>query len=84
VASSGRPTSSLARERAREHRERRSRRALRWSGGVLLLAVVFFAGLAVGRALEDHGANRDQTLVRTLLPTTLTPRETVTVTVSNP
>jgi hypothetical protein len=84
VASSGRPTSSLARERARERSARRSRRALRWAGVSLVLAVVFFAGLAVGKVLEDAGPKRDQNLVRTLLPTTLTPRETVTVTVSNP
>jgi hypothetical protein len=84
VASSGRPTSSLARERTRERSARRSRRALRWGGGLLVLAFVFFAGLAVGKALEDTGSKRDQRLVRTLLPTTLTPRETVTVTVSKP
>jgi len=84
VASSGRPTSSLASERARERRARRSRRVLRWGVGLLVLAVVFFVGLAVGMALQDNGKMGDQTLVRTLLPTTLTPRETVTVTVSKP
>jgi hypothetical protein len=84
VASSGRPTSSLAGERARERRARRGRRVLRWSGGLLVLAFVFFVGLAVGMALEDNGKTDGQTLVRTLLPTTLTPRETVTVTVSKP
>jgi hypothetical protein len=45
---------------------------------------VFFAGLAVGRALEGTPAEGGQTLVRTLVPTTLTPPETVTVTVSKP
>ena len=84
MASSSRPTPSLASERARERRARRSRRVLRWSGGLLVLAFVFFVGLAVGMALEDDGKTGDQTLVRTLLPTTLTPRETVTVTVSKP
>jgi hypothetical protein len=84
VASSGRPTSSLASERARERRARRGRRVLRWTGGLLVLALVFFVGLAVGMALEDDGIAGDQTLVRTLLPTTLTPRQTVTVTVSKP
>ena len=84
MASSGRPTSSLASERARERRARRSRRVLRWGVGLLVLAVVFFVGLAVGMALQDNGKMGDQTLVRTLLPTTLTPRETVTVTVSKP
>jgi hypothetical protein len=84
VASSGRPRSSLASERARERRARTGRRVLRWSGGLLVLAFVFFVGLVVGMALEDNGKTGDQTLVRTLLPTTLTPRETVTVTVSKP
>jgi hypothetical protein len=84
VASSGRPRSSLASERARERRARSGRRVLRWSGGLVVLAFVFFVGLVVGMALEDNGKTGDQTLVRTLLPTTLTPRETVTVTVSKP
>jgi hypothetical protein len=75
---------SSARERARERRARRRRRILRWAGTILLLGVVFFAGLALGKAVEDEPAAGDQTLVRTLIPTTLTPRETVTVTVSNP
>jgi hypothetical protein len=56
----------------------------RWAGGLLVLAFVFFVGLAVGMALEENGKTGDQKLVRTLLPTTLTPRETVTVTVSKP
>jgi flagellar biogenesis protein FliO len=73
-----------ARERARDRRARRRSRLLRWAGGLLLLALVFFAGLALGRALEDAPAGGNQTLVRTIVPTTLTPRETVTVTVSNP
>jgi anti-sigma factor RsiW len=86
VATPGRITSSRerARERSRERRSRRGRRALRWGIALLVLAVSFFAGLAVGRAVEDQPADGDQTLVRTLLPTTLTPRETVTVTVSKP
>ena len=57
---------------------------LRWSGTLLVLAFVFLVGLAVGMALEDEGKTGNQTLVRTLIPTTLTPRETVTVTVSKP
>jgi hypothetical protein len=82
------PSESTARERARERRAARrgrGRRILRWVGGLLLLAFVFLAGLAVGRATESTPEGGDQTLVRTLVvPGTLTPRETVTVTVSNP
>lgn len=75
---------STARQRARDRRARRRARVLRWGGAVLLLGFVFFAGLAVGMALEESPAGGNQTLVRTIVPTTLTPRETVTVTVSNP
>lgn len=75
---------STARQRARDRRARRRSRLLRWVGGILLLALFFFAGLALGMALEDSSATGNQTLVRTIIPTTLTPRETVTVTVSNP
>jgi hypothetical protein len=76
-----RPT---ARERARERRRSRAPRILRWLGAAIVLAVVFFVGLAVGRGVEEAPDGGSQTLVRTLVPTTLTPRETVTVTVSNP
>jgi hypothetical protein len=75
---------STARQRARDRRARRRARVLRWGGGLLLVAFVFFAGLAVGMALEDSPAPGNQTLIRTIVPTTLAPRETVTVTVSNP
>lgn len=73
-----------ARERARARRRRRVRRAVVWLLGLLLLAGVLFAGIAIGRALEDApqpgGA---QTRVRTLAPLTIAPRErTVTVTTS--
>jgi hypothetical protein len=57
---------------------------LRWAFWLLVVAVAFFAGLAVGRAVQEEGAKGDQTLVRTLVPTTLTAPETVTVTVSKP
>ena len=79
----GRPR-SRSRERARERRTRRRRRLLRWAGGLLLLVVAFFAGLSVGLALDDEHGGGVRTLVRTLLPTTVTPQQTVTVTVSNP
>jgi hypothetical protein len=77
-------TSRSREQRARERRERRRGRFLKWAGAVVLLAVIFFAGLAVGRALESNQETETQTSVRTLLPTTLVPLQTVTVTVSNP
>ena len=76
--------STRSRERARERRERKRGRVLKWAGAFLLLAVVFFAGLAVGRAIESNEGTETHTSVRTLLPTTLTPLQTVTVTVSKP
>jgi hypothetical protein len=77
--------SPRARERARIRRAERRRRFLVWAARVAVLGVVFFAGLALGRALEEGPASEDgQTLVRTLVPETITPRATVTVTVSNP
>jgi hypothetical protein len=84
VATPGRITSSHERERARARRHRGARRLLRWSFWLLVVAVAFLAGLAVGRAVQEDGAKGDQTLVRTLVPTTLTAPETVTVTVSKP
>jgi hypothetical protein len=79
----GRPR-SRSRERAQERRRRKRRRLARWTGGLLVLGLVFFAGLSVGRALDDDQGNRGQTFVRTLVPTTVTPQQTVTVTLSNP
>ena len=56
-----------------------------WLIRILVAAVVFFAGLAVGRAVESgSGEGETNTSVRTLVPSTLTPQETVTVTVSTP
>jgi anti-sigma factor RsiW len=79
------PSRSRARERARERRERRRRRAFVWAGRIIALAVIFFAGLAIGRALESAPTSGEtETSVRTLLPTTIVPRETVTVTLSSP
>jgi hypothetical protein len=52
-----------------------------------VLGAVFFLGLALGRAVEEGPEPEDgssQTLVRTVVPTTLTPQETVTITVSQP
>ena len=73
------------RERARARRSRNRGRALVWLLRLVVAAVVFFAGLAVGRALESGGeSSGTNTTVRTLEVTTLTPQETVTVTVSSP
>jgi hypothetical protein len=74
-----------ARERARARRSERRRRALVWAARLVILGVVFFVGLAVGQAVEQTPRpGGTQTLDRTLVPETLTPQETVTVTVSKP
>jgi hypothetical protein len=50
---------------------------------VIVVVAVFFAGLVIGRALEDAPQpGGQQTGVRTLQPSTLPPVETVTVTVA--
>jgi hypothetical protein len=79
--------SPRGRERARARRAERRRRALVWVARLAVLGAVFFVGLVVGRAVEEGpapGEGATQTLERTLLPETLTPQETVTVTVSKP
>lgn len=73
------PTERHARRRA----ARRRARALAWIGRLVLLALAFFVGLAVGRAVEDAPRpGGTQTLVRTLEAGTVAPA-TVTVTVSD-
>ena len=73
------------RERAQARRGRTRRRALVWLVRLVAAAVLLFAGIAIGRALESAGASGGTTTsVRTLEVTTLTPQETVTVTVSTP
>lgn len=60
---------------------------IRWAIGLLLLAAVFAAGVAVGESLHDNPKpGGTQTIVRTLKPLPLAPaaRETVTVTTQNP
>jgi len=80
--------SSTARQRERERdrsRNKNRRRAVVWLVRILVAAVLFFAGLALGRALESgSGSGETDTSVRTLVPGTLTPQQTVTVTVSSP
>ena len=75
------PTAA-ARERARARRRRRSRRVVTSIVGLARLGVVFLAGLAIGRAVEDAPRpGGTQTVVRTLEPLTVEPQErTVTVT----
>jgi len=72
--------------RQRERGRRRRLRVLAWVLGLVLLAVVFFAGLAIGRAVEQAPRpGGTQTIVRTLDPLTVRPAErTVTVTTSSP
>jgi hypothetical protein len=80
--------SDRARERDRERaraRRGRTRRALVWLARLVVGAVLLLAGIAIGRALESGGGSVDtNTSVRTLEVSTLTPQETVTVTVANP
>jgi hypothetical protein len=75
------PTAA-ARERARTRRRRRSRRIAASILTLALLGVVFLAGLAIGKAVEDAPRpGGTQTIVRTLEPLTVEPQErTVTVT----
>jgi hypothetical protein len=73
------------RERARARRGSTGRKVVVWLVRLLAAAVLLFAGIAIGRALESGGASGEtNTTVRTLEVTTLTPQETVTVTVSSP
>ena len=78
----GAPRSLRARERERQRRRSRGRRIAGWILRLVVVAVVFVAGLSVGRALEsapDPGPT--QTIVRTLEPLTVEPEErTVTIT----
>jgi hypothetical protein len=79
-----RPRTSRRSDGRRDRRDRS--RQIVWAVRLLVLAVVFGIGVAVGRAVE--GAPKPggtQTLVRTLVPTTVGPAErTVTVTVATP
>jgi hypothetical protein len=57
-----------------------------WIVRLAVLAVVFLAGMAIGRAVDDTARpGGTQTIVRTLEPLTVAPQErTVTVTTSAP
>ena len=69
----------------RSRRGRGGSRLLAWAVRLVVLAVVFGIGVAVGLALKVPEPGGTQTLVRTLVPTTVGPAErTVTVTVGTP
>ena len=60
---------------------------IRWTALVVLVAVVFALGVALGEALHDNPKpGGTQRIVRTLRPLPLAPaaRETVTITTQNP
>jgi len=80
------PRGTTARPRSRARRRERRKRLLGWSLALLVLAFVFFAGLAIGKALEQTPQpGGTQTRVRTLEPQTIAPAErTVTVTTTAP
>lgn len=80
----GTPLSSRSRGRERPRRPSTGKRIVLWILRLLVVAAVFVAGLAVGRALEDAPEpGGTQTVVRTLDPLTVEPEErTVTVTTS--
>lgn len=70
----------------RPHRPSRARkrrsRVFRWLLALILIAVVFAAGLFLGRALEEAPQPGGEFVrVRTLQPSTVGPQVTVTVTV---
>lgn len=75
------------RARIRRDERRARRRRASWVGGsILVAALAFFAGIAVGRAVEEAPEpGGTQTSVRTLTPATLPPvSRTVTVTTGAP
>jgi hypothetical protein len=83
VATELRPP-SRSRDRSRARRGR-GRAVVTWLARIVIAAALFFAGLALGRAIENgEGSPEKNTSVRTLVPTTLTPQRTVTVTVTGP
>jgi len=83
VTGAGAPGGLRPRQRSRP-RAARGRRVVLWLFGLAILAAVFVAGLAIGKAVEDAPSpGGTQTSVRTLEPLTVEPRErTVTVTTS--
>jgi hypothetical protein len=80
----GAPRSARARARDWRRPQSTGRRIVKWTVRIVVVAAVFFVGLVVGKALEDAPSpGGTQTIVRTLEPLTVEPRErTVTVTTS--
>lgn len=77
------PRAARTRRRVRSERRRARRsRVLVWGLRLLLLAVVFFAGIVVGKALEAAPRpGGTETRLRTIVPATIPPAVgTVTVT----
>ena len=76
------PGAARASDRVRSRRRERRARVLFWALRVLLLGLVFLAGLAIGKALEQAPRpGGTQTRIRTIEPETVPPAErTVTVT----
>jgi hypothetical protein len=81
----GAPLSSRTRDREGRRRASPGRRILAWIVRLLVVAGVFVAGLAIGRAVEDAPEpGGTQTIVRTLEPLTVEPSErTITVTTTS-
>jgi hypothetical protein len=81
VTALGSSRSQRRRERSRS-RAARARRIAGWLLGLIVLLTAFLAGLAIGKAVEEApNPGGTQTIVRTIEPLTVEPRErTVTVT----
>jgi hypothetical protein len=79
---------TTTREPGRPQRERRGRRRgllVPVVIGIVATAAIFLLGLVVGRAIQDTPRpGGEQTIVRTLVPSTIGPAEVVTVTVTEP
>jgi hypothetical protein len=76
------PRAARTRGGVRSRRRERRSHALVWGLRLLVLVVVFVAGLAIGKALEQAPQpGGTQTRVRTIAPETVPPAErTVTIT----
>jgi len=80
------PGAARVRDRARGRRRERRGRAVAWILRLVVLLVVFLAGVVIGKAVEQAPEpGGTQTRVRTLEPETVPPAErTVTITTTAP